>query len=87
MISGGYNTVGNKRGIDPKCRLGGADLRLAGVPLGGGEKGPALRNLVSPRSVPPGVPVGGVGWVSGIVSGVYGAYSEGTRLKIQRVLN
>ena len=39
-----------------------------------------------PRSVPPGVPVGGVGWVSGIVSGIYGVYLEGTRLKRQRAI-
>ena len=30
-----------------------------------------LQNFVSPRSVPPGVPVGGVGWVPAIVSGIY----------------
>ena len=58
---------------------------MARAPLGAGKKGPALKNFVFPRSVPPGVPVGGVGWVPGIVSGIYGAYSEGTRLKRQRV--
>ena len=59
---------------------------MAGVPIGGGKKGPALKNFVFPRSVPPGVPVGGVGWVYGVVSGIYGAYSEGTRLKTYKVI-
>ena len=54
---------------------------MAGGPVGGGKEGPALKNCVFPGSVPPGVPVGGVGWVYGVVPGIYGAYSEGTRLK------
>ena len=44
-----------------------------------------MKNFVFPRSVPPGVPVGGVGWVYGVGPGINGAYSEGPRLKRQRV--
>ena len=77
MISGGCNTVGNKRGIDPKS-ADQASRYIKACPRNG--KIFFLQNFVSPRSVPPGVPVGGVGWVPGIVSGIYGAYSEGPRL-------
>ena len=43
------------------------------------------QNFVFPRSVPPGVPVGGVGWVSGTGASIFGAYSEAARLKRQKV--